>query len=118
MTFKYFNVKNGLTTGEIALHSANGNVVANVFVGGLNVTGVGNLGNVSNLVITGGSANYVLSTDGQGNLSWVAQSGGGGGSSNSISNGNTSVTIANTITATATATRLSYPAEVTLAVSA
>ena len=37
------------------------------------------LGNVSNLHITGGSANYVLKTDGTGNLSWTAQSGGGGG---------------------------------------
>lgn len=36
------------------------------------------LGNVSNVKITGGAANYVLKTDGTGNLSWVAQSGGGG----------------------------------------
>lgn len=78
MTFKYFNVKNGLTTGNIALHSANGNVVANTFVGSLNVTGSANLGNVSNLVITGGTANYVLTTDGAGNLSWSAPSGGNG----------------------------------------
>jgi hypothetical protein len=34
------------------------------------------LGNVSNLHITGGTANYVLSTNGSGTLSWVAQSGG------------------------------------------
>jgi len=37
------------------------------------------LGSVSNLHISGGTANYVLQTDGAGNLSWVAQSGGGGG---------------------------------------
>lgn len=35
------------------------------------------LGAVSNVIITGGTANYVLQTDGTGNLSWVAQSGGG-----------------------------------------
>jgi hypothetical protein len=37
----------------------------------LNVNGVANLGNVSNIKILGGTANYVLSTDGTGNLSWV-----------------------------------------------
>jgi hypothetical protein len=36
------------------------------------------LGSVSNLHIAGGSANYVLSTNGSGSLSWVAQTGGGG----------------------------------------
>jgi hypothetical protein len=45
----------------------------------LNVAGPANLGSISNLTITGGTANYVLSTDGAGNLSWVAQTGGGGG---------------------------------------
>ena len=39
------------------------------------------LGGNSNVKITGGSSGQVLSTDGTGNLSWVAQSGGGGGSS-------------------------------------
>ena len=51
------------------------------------------LGAVANLHITGGTNAYVLSTDGAGNLSWVAQSGGGGGGS-SISNGNSNVNIA------------------------
>ena len=37
-----------------------------------------NLGSVSNVKITGGTANYVLKTDGAGNLSWAAQTGGGG----------------------------------------
>jgi hypothetical protein len=65
----------------------------NVSVGGnLTVTAKSNLGPVGNVVITGGTANYVLSTDGAGNLSWVAQSGGGGGAN--ISNGNSNVSIA------------------------
>lgn len=38
-----------------------------------------NLGTLSNVHISGGVNGYVLSTDGTGNLSWVAQSGGGGG---------------------------------------
>ena len=50
------------------------------------------LGAVGNLKITGGTSAYVLSTDGAGNLSWVAQSG-GGGSGASISNGNSNVNI-------------------------
>ena len=50
------------------------------------------LGAVANLHITGGTNAYVLSTDGSGNLSWVAQSGGGGGGS-IISNGNSNVNI-------------------------
>ena len=41
-------------------------------------TSTANLGAVGNVKITGGTANYVLQTDGTGNLSWVAQSGGSG----------------------------------------
>jgi hypothetical protein len=53
------------------------------------------LGYIGNLHITGGSANYVLKTDGAGNLSWTAQSGGGGGGSGtSITNGTSNVNIA------------------------
>jgi hypothetical protein len=41
---------------------------------GLTATGTVNLGSISNVRITGGSADYVLKTDGAGNLSWTAQS--------------------------------------------
>ncbi len=54
MTTKYFNVKQGLTTG-------------NVLVSEANVT----LGNVSNLHISGGNNGYFLSTNGNGTLSWA-----------------------------------------------
>lgn len=47
--------------------------------GNLTVSSVTALGNVGNVHITGGVADYVLRTDGSGNLSWVAQTGGGGG---------------------------------------
>ena len=90
MSFKYFNVKNGLTTGNIALHSANANVQANYFLGNISVTSSANLGNVGNLRITGGTEGYVLQTDGTGNLSWVSQ---GGGGSASISNVSSNVNI-------------------------
>jgi hypothetical protein len=39
--------------------------------GNLTVTGNSNLGSNSNVFISGGSANFVLSTDGAGNLSWA-----------------------------------------------
>ena len=89
MSFKYFNVKNGLTTGNISLHSANANVQANYFLGNISVTSLANLGNVGNVIITGGTNGYVLQTDGTGNLSWASQ----GGSIASISNGTSNVNI-------------------------
>ena len=46
-------------------------VTGNAQFSGANVS----LGSVGNLKITGGTANYVLQTDGTGNLSWVEQSG-------------------------------------------
>ena len=49
---------------------------ANV-TGNLSVSSVTDLGSVGNVRITGGVADYVLRTDGSGNLSWVAQTGGG-----------------------------------------
>lgn len=42
---------------------------------GLTVTGISNLGPVANVTITGGTAGYVLQTNGSGVLSWQAPSG-------------------------------------------
>jgi len=74
------------------------NVSANATVANLSVTtsltlltNSANLGPVGNVIITGGTNGYVLQTDGSGNLSWVAQS--GGGSTSNISNGNSNVNI-------------------------
>jgi hypothetical protein len=89
VSFKYFNVKNGLTTGNISLHSANANVQANYFIGNISVTSLANLGDVGNVKITGGTNGYVLQTDGTGNLSWASQ----GGSIAGISNGTSNVNI-------------------------
>jgi hypothetical protein len=83
------SISNGTSTVNIATSggnvttSVNGN--ANILVvtgtganvnGTLKVTGQSNLGNVGNVVITGGTANYALTTDGAGNLSWAAMPGG------------------------------------------
>lgn len=87
-------------TGNLA---AGNSVAANFLIGTLtvnaqpNITSIGNLssltvvgqtnlGNVGNVKILGGNANFVLSTDGAGNLNWVEQTGGGGNSTPGGSN--------------------------------
>jgi len=57
----------------------------------LTVSGVSNLGNVANFRLTGGVNGYVLSTDGAGNLSWVAQTGNGGGGNGTPGGANTNI---------------------------
>lgn len=47
----------------------------------LTVSGETVLGPIGNVVITGGTNGYVLQTDGTGNLSWTAQTGGNAGNS-------------------------------------
>jgi hypothetical protein len=68
MALKALNTVGGLSVGEsfIEVISANGDVTA----ANLNVNGLSNLGPVSNITILGGNANSVLTTDGNGVLSW------------------------------------------------
>lgn len=47
--------------------------------------------NISNIHISGGVNGYVLQTDGAGNLSWTAQTGGGGGGNGTPGGSNTQV---------------------------
>ena len=50
------------------------NTVQNIVMyGDLSVAGTTNLGPLSNVTITGGDLNYIISTDGAGNLQWVPQ---------------------------------------------
>jgi hypothetical protein len=58
-------------------------------VGSLTVSGVSDLGAVGNITITGGSANYLLQTNGSGTLTWVAPP-----STATIANGTSNVNIA------------------------
>ena len=74
------------TTGNITAGNIKANTLANIsgnlrVTGNVNFAGTANvnLGNVSNLHIDGGTNGYVLSTDGLGNVSWVAGGGGGNG---------------------------------------
>lgn len=60
--------------GKLTVPQIRSNSTANFF----GATSV-NLGNVSNLRISGGLNGYVLSTDGSGNLAWTAGGGGGNG---------------------------------------
>jgi hypothetical protein len=55
-------------TGTGANITGTANITGNVALSGANVT----LGNVSNVRITGGSSQQVLTTDGSGTLSWVS----------------------------------------------
>lgn len=74
MAIKQFNSVGGFSVGEntyVTVVDANANVTANR----LTVTTSANLGNVGNITITGGSPNYVLTTDGTGNLTWGAGAG-------------------------------------------
>ena len=85
MTLKYFNVKNGLSTGNITLNAGNSNVTANYFNGtGSILTGNINAGNANlgNLV----TANYFIGDGGLlSNITIAA--------SNSIVNGNSNVSV-------------------------
>jgi len=70
--------------GDLQYYAANGfaavpSNVANYTGGNLNL-------NVANTKITGGTNGYVLQTDGAGNISWTAQTGGGGSGSPGGSN--------------------------------
>jgi len=60
-----------------------------VTVPSINVTGLSNLGPVSNITITGGISGYLLTTNGNGILQWSPP-----GTGSAISNGNSNVDIA------------------------
>jgi hypothetical protein len=67
-------------TGSVVSVTGNvngGNVIAaaNVTTANLTVTGISNLNSNANVVITGGTANYALVTNGSGVLSWANASG-------------------------------------------
>ena len=68
MALKPLNSVAGFSTGsdENVVIDANANVTANA----LSVTGLSNLNDVANVVINGGFNGQVLTTDGNGNLSW------------------------------------------------
>jgi hypothetical protein len=81
MAIKKFNTVAGLSVGEnasIDVIDGEGNITAN----SLTTTGISNLGNVGNVIITGGTSGYILGTNGSGNLSWVSAGSAGVAGSN------------------------------------
>jgi hypothetical protein len=86
MALKALNSVAGFSVGEVA------NVViyanSDVSPANLVVSGKSNLNSISNVVITGGSSGYIVSTDGTGNLSFIAPP-----SSTGITNGTSNVNI-------------------------
>jgi hypothetical protein len=85
VTANYFIGNGSLLTGLPASYSDSNvatylpNYTGNLKAANLSVTTSANLGAVGNITITGGTSGYVLQTDGAGNLTWTAQTGGGGG---------------------------------------
>jgi hypothetical protein len=77
MAIKSFNSIAGFSVND---NSGNTYIIidgnGDVTTANITVSNSANLGSVSNVIITGGTANYVLTTDGAGNLSW-AEGGGG-----------------------------------------
>ena len=89
------DVANYLPTFTGNVGAGNVNVTGTVYANGISSTGLAslttlnvsttaNLGAVGNVKITGGTNGYVLQTDGAGNLTWTAQT---GGSSNAVPGG-------------------------------
>ena len=62
------------TYGDVKANSFVGNLVGTANLTTIVVNGVSRFGNVGNVKIIGGSPDYILKTDGQGNLSWTAPS--------------------------------------------
>jgi hypothetical protein len=78
MAIKKFNAIAGFSVGsDTVLEVIDSS--ANVSASNLTVSGLSNLGSISNVKITGGTAGYTIVTDGSGNLSWSPSSGGGAG---------------------------------------
>jgi hypothetical protein len=71
MATKPFNALFGVSVGSVSnVIASNGDVTS----ANITVTRTANLGNVGNVIITGGSSGYYLRTDGAGNLQWSAVS--------------------------------------------
>jgi hypothetical protein len=68
-----------LTGNTFSVNTTQTQIVEVGTLTGLTVNGVSNLGNVGNVIITGGTADYVLSTNGSGNLTWVSPQSGATG---------------------------------------
>jgi len=90
---------NTANTANTVTLNAQPNITSLGTLTSLNVTGLANLGDVTDITITGGNPNYVLQTDGNGTLSWAAQTGGSGNANTgniTFTNANISTDLLNT----------------------
>ena len=78
-------VANALVAGTV-YSNAQPNITSVGTLSSLSVSGQTNLGAAGNIIISGGSSGYVLSTNGAGNVSWQPQSGGSGGAASMFGN--------------------------------
>ncbi len=76
----YVPLATSANTASTVTTAAQPNITSLGTLTGLTVSGTTDLGTASDVKISGGSSGFVLATNGFGDLSWVAQSGGGGGS--------------------------------------
>lgn len=80
MAIKKFNAIAGISVGDTVIYEVINNE-ANVAANNLTVSTSANLGDAANVTITGGSAGFVLTTNGHGGLSWEPAGSGGTGQS-------------------------------------
>jgi hypothetical protein len=83
VTISNNSITSNLITGNI-ITASQPNITTVGSLTGLTVNGVSNLGPVGNVTITGGTAGYVLSTDGLGDLSWIVPDSGATGATGPI----------------------------------
>lgn len=91
-------------TANITVTAAAGTLTGSTLASGVTASSLTSVGTLTSLAVSGttslrgvtytwpladGTSSYVLSTDGAGQLAWVAQSGGGGGGSGTVNSGTT-----------------------------
>ena len=70
MAIKKFNAIAGISVGDVVIHEVIDDS-ASVTANNLTVSNISDLGDVGNVKVAGGTAGFVLQTDGTGNLSWT-----------------------------------------------
>lgn len=89
LTAQYANVANTANNAATVTTNAQPNITSVGTLSSLTVNGITTLGNIGNVKIYGGAANYVLKTDGLGNLNWVMPATGSGTGNANVSGSNT-----------------------------
>lgn len=64
------NIDIPVASGNVTISVSGNNNIANFSAAGMYINGISDLGDISNVKIYGGSSQYVMSTDGAGNLYW------------------------------------------------